>query len=75
MSMDSGLRVRKDLAGEHQDEEDVYLLSSAVEHDGRCSKNKKSRAKACAPAFCFRLVLIMLFLSCFVLISAYSIHP
>ncbi|CAL8578133.1 hypothetical protein XPA_003935 [Xanthoria parietina] len=75
MSLDSGLRVRKDVPAQHPEEESAYLLSPAAEHDGRSFKNKMSRRRTCASACDFRVVLIMFFLSCFALISASFIQP
>ncbi|KAL8768658.1 MAG: hypothetical protein Q9209_005217 [Squamulea sp. 1 TL-2023] len=74
MSLGSGLRVRKDLAEHHQDEE-AYLLSPTAEYDGHFLKHRKFQRQAPASKSYIRPVLIIFFLSCFVLISVYLIHP
>lgn len=74
MSLDTGLRVRRDLGGHPHDEEDVYLLSPVAEQDGRFLR-RKSRSKAFASSSFLRLFFAMFCLGSFTVISAYLILP
>ncbi|KAL8950718.1 MAG: hypothetical protein Q9222_003254 [Ikaeria aurantiellina] len=76
MSLDSGLRVRKDVVAGHVFEEEArkteaaYLLTPAAEKDGSFGRQKSWRRKAPSRSV-FRLLVIMALLSLFALIFVY----